>query len=170
MKFIVLITFIGFMQFSFAQELTYEQTKSREIAQKVAKEYFGKDFKQKKIAIFSSGDEQFTILEKRNKNTYYQVKAKYSKDRIDLISDTLFTDTSDLLQKIFDTSKYKKSFVTFSSDLYKDGYEMARGNISYFVLFYEGERYGELRLSVFVIPVPFDPEIYYYFVESLLIN
>lgn len=156
------------MQLSCAQQLTTEQIKSRKIAEEVVKSIFGDNFKQKTIGVFSSGDEDFLILEKRGENTYYEIKAEYFKGSTNIIGDTLYNESRSLFIKIFDTSNYNKGFISFSSDLYKNGYDMSRGNFSYFVLYFEGERYGESRLSIFVIPTPFDAEIYYYFVESLL--
>lgn len=170
MKYILLIVLIGCLEFSCAQELTIEQLKSREIAEEVATKYFGENFKQKKIGLFSSGDKRFVMLEKRGDNTYYKLNAEYSNGIINIVEDTLYNESTSLTLKIFDTSNYNSEFVSFTSDLYKDGYDISRGDFSYFVLFYEGKRYGELRLSVFVKPVPFDADIYYYFVESLFTN
>lgn len=77
---------------------------------------------------------------------------------------------NDQIKGMFDFKKYHENFLSFDSEFYKDGYELASGAPSYFVAKnIEGIRYGESVLSILVSPNPIDKKIYG-FMASELIN
>ena len=71
---------------------------------------------------------------------------------------------------MFDKTVYHDGFITFDSDFYQpNGYELASGNLTYFVFKDEnGFKYGEAKLSVFIKPNPIDGDVYFYLVSQIL--
>lgn len=153
------------------QELTEEELKSRRAAETIVSTYLKDEVRGHNYIIFSSGDNQFVVLVKQI-NVYHEYYINDSNEANRVIQfDTIVRGDSKLFDRMFDRSNYRKDYTTFRSDFYKDGYETASGNITYFLFVTnDGSRLGESRLSVFVKPNPIDAEVYLYFVQRLLAN
>jgi len=154
-----------------SQELTEEELKSRRMAETVVNTYLKDQVKGYSYIIFSSGDAQFIVLVNQtgSHHEYYIDESNGTNQVIQY--DTIIEGDPKLFDRMFDETAYRKDYTSFRSDFFKDGYETASGNITYFSLVtIDGSRLGESRLSVFVKPNPIDAEVYLYFVQRLLAN
>ena len=168
--------FVGFILLALSfhacsQRLTEEELSSRRMAQTVVDKYLGDLVQNKNYIVFSSGDDQFLILVE-NEDSYHEYYIDKSNGMDQVIRrDTIIEANNDLFTKMFESTSYRRDYISFRSDFYKDGYEISSGNITYFALVTsDGTRLGESRLSMFVKPTPMDAKIYLYFVERLLAN
>lgn len=153
-----------------SQELTEEELESRRIAETVVNKYLKDQVKGKSYIIFSSGDTQFVVLVNQA-DSYHEYYIDESNGANQVKYDTIIEADTNLFDRMFDEKAYRKDYTSFRSEFYKDGYETASGNITYFSLVtIDGSRLGESRLSVFVKPNPIDAEVYLYFVQRLLAN
>ncbi|MBL0744970.1 hypothetical protein [Chryseolinea lacunae] len=146
-----------------------EEEVSRLAAEQVVNKYLAVQVKDKNYAVFSSGDVQFVVLiENADSFQEYFIDITAKSGEV-YLRDTLFQSGDNLYKKMFNASSYRNGYVSFESDFYKDGYEIASGNVAYFVMITSnGLRHGESRLSFFVKPNPIAPEIYAHFTEHLL--
>lgn len=77
--------------------------------------------------------------------------------------------SNSILKKVFDFKDYHKDFISFDSEFYKNGYELASGATTYFVVKDKnGIRYGESVLSMLVSPNPIDKKIYGFMATELI--
>lgn len=119
--------------------------------------------------VFSAADKDFIILvQEASGFKEYYVKMGESQ-KTELVSQTTVKLSNQLATSVFDKTKYKEGFITFSSDFYESGYEISSGNITYFVFKDKnGERHGESRLSMLIKPNPIDSSVYSYFVKRIM--
>jgi hypothetical protein len=152
-----------------SQTLSEADLMSREKAETVLNsEPFNGQIKGNHI-IFSAADKDFIVLvQVANGFKEYYLKMRESQ-KPELVSETTVELSNQLAASVFDKTKYKEGFITFSSDFYESGYEVSSGNITYFVFKdRNGERHGESRLSMLIKPNPIDSSIYSYFVKRMM--
>lgn len=124
------------------------------------------EIKGNKHIVFAMGnDSQLVLVEEPNSYKEYFIHKSNGNREISKID---YSKPNEFYEAMFDEKQYHQKTVTFESDLYKDGYETAQGNKTYFALRSENEKYGESVLSVFVKPNPIKAETYNYFVTKLL--
>lgn len=161
---VVLILLI--LKQGYAQELTKQDSLSRENAKKVVEQNFGKHTQESSYIVFSMNDKLYLIV--LEKDGYYEEHyfVDSTKTKIEKVN-----KPSDIYSAAFDTTLYHKGYITFNSDFYKNGYTKAWGELNYFLLKAKnGQEYGELRLSTIVEPNPINSDIYYYLITRLLNN
>lgn len=124
----------------------------------------------KERVIFSVADREFLVVVKDADSYVEYFLAKEEGSSEIKLEYTEIKKSSNIFNKMFNKSNYKKEFITFDSDFFKpNGYELSSGNITYFVFKNKiGEKYGEARLSVFIKPNPIDQEVYLYLVNQVL--
>jgi len=162
--FFVLIPFASFPQ----TLLSPWALKSRQRADSVVNTLLNKEAASCPIIVFSAADKFFIVEVKKNDGFYEYYFERESRGRRRAINKTIFSISDKLKKKMFDTTIYRKGYITYESDFFKSPPKVASGGITYFVLKDEnGKRFGEARLSEFVYPNPIDPHIYLYFVQKL---
>jgi len=168
MKIYITLFFLLIVAQSCAQKLSKENEMSRLAAENVIDKYLKNEVKDKNYIVFSSGDIQFVVLVK-DSDSYHEYFIDNSDKGSAYMQDTLFQSKDELFKKMFDLDSYHKSYTSFDSEFYKNGYEISSGNITYFALVTKDRaKYGESRLSFYVKPNPIDAEVYLYFTERLL--
>ena len=119
--------------------------------------------------LFSSGNQSYVIV--LDRGTHYTIVSANLNliEKVEIKKVKNETKPNELLAAAFDFSIYKREFMSFESDFFKEGYEIASGNPTYFVAKDKnGERYGESVLSFFVSPNPIDKKVYGYLATTLL--
>lgn len=171
MKKLMLFVLLSISFLSCRQNLTKEELNSRNAAQSVVEKYLSDVVRNKNYIVFSAGDDQFVFLIQDN-DTFHEYYIDQSKEQGQMvIRDTVIEGNEDLFSKMFDRDLYRKEYISFRSDFYKNGYDVSSGNITYFAFVTKDHtRLGESRLSMFVKPTPMAPEIYLYFVNRILKN
>lgn len=145
--------------------------KSRENAKKVDDFlHQNHDYKTNMKILFSIADSLYIVVENKEKEYIESIiELKSSIDEISLVTKKIIKKPKDILDKGFIPDNYSKDFISFNSDFYKNGYDVASGNKTYFVLIDEANnRLGEAILSVMVKPNPIDPKLYGYLVSKLI--
>jgi hypothetical protein len=152
-----------------AQYLSHYDSLSREKAKMVVDDNFGEGIKKSNYLIFSMKDISFlVVLEKDNCYKEYfifidTITNKSKKDELTVYK------PHEIYSIAFDTTKYRKGFINFNSDFYKNGYTKSWGEMNYFVFKTKsGQSYGELRLSTIVDPNPINATVYNYLQTRLL--
>ncbi len=120
-------------------------------------------------ALLSSNNSSYLII--LDRNTHFSmawVELKHF-GKIELISVRNEPKSNKELEFIFDFKDYHEEFISWDSDFYKDGYDLAKGASTYFVVRKaDGKRYGESVLSMLVSPNPIDTRIYGLMVSELI--
>ncbi len=155
----------------FSQDLNESDIKSRVIANNLLEEHFSERLIDRSNLVFSIADTWYLFLIELN-DSY----TEYFVHRLDSIKSEIVKTTEinkssnpEVLKEAFDSEIYKRGYITFNTSYYRDGYELANGNLTYFRFQdKKGEIFGESRLSVIVKPNPIDNKVYTYFVKRLL--
>ncbi len=167
-----MVLILPMFNFAFGQQkLTGYYAESREKADLVFDKIILNQVNQScPYLLFSSGNKHYLII--LDRGTHYTI-VRANLDLIDKVEIKKVKNEikpNELLAKAFDFSVYKSEFISFESDFFKEGYEIARGNPTYFVVKDKNKkRYGEYVLSFFVSPVPYNKKVYGY-ITSTLIN
>lgn len=145
--------------------------KSRENAKKV--NHFlnqNDDYGINSKILFSIADSLYIVIANKEKEYIESiVEFKSSIDKISLVTQKTIKKPNSILDKGFNLDNYRKDFISFNSYFYKDGYDVASGHKTYFVLIDEtNERMGEAILSVMVKPNPIDSKLYGYLASKLI--
>lgn len=151
---------------SCSQSMNEEDIISREKADNIIRKKLEKETNGRNYVLFSIANSNYIVIVE-NKDNYSEYFIKNSSD---VVIGTTYDKQDKLFEKMFNTSIYKKEFITFESSFFKPkGYEMSSGNITYFVFKDKNrKRYGECRLSVLIKPNPIDSEIYVFLSKKLL--
>ncbi|WP_407557854.1 hypothetical protein [Winogradskyella sp. 4-2091] len=169
MKRILILFFALCIGHSYSQELNEFELESRNKADLVFDKIAEFQSENLPYLLFGIGNSSYLIIIDRNTH-YTRIKANLiQNDSIEVESIKSLKKTIGILEKAFDISIYHKGFIGFQSEFYKNGYELANGAMSYFVMKdKDRNRYGESCLSVIVKPNPIDIEIYNYFVIGII--
>ncbi len=169
LKKIFTLVFILHFGFSFSQEINEFEMESRIKADSVFEKIAKSQSENMPYLIFGSGNQFYIIIIDR-KTHYSRIKVSLdSTDNATIESIKSLKYTDKVLKKAFDKSIYHKEFIGFQSEFYKNGYELASGATTYFVLKDKNRnRFGESFLSILVKPNPIDSEIYNYLVRELI--
>lgn len=169
MKYIISLILIVNFGFAFSQEMNEFEMESRKKADLVFEKSTESESENLPYLMIGSGNQNYLIIIYR-KTHFAQIKARIdSDDNIEIETTKSIKSTNKVLVKAFDKSIYKNDFVGFQSDFFKDGYELAIGATTYFVMKdKERNRYGESCLSVIVKPNPINVEIYNYLIRKLV--
>jgi len=169
MKKLLILFFALCIGQSYSQELNDFELESRNKADLVFKEVAESQSENHPYVLFSSGNSFYLIIIDR-KTHYTRIKASLTQnDSINVESVKTIKKSSEILEKAFNASLYHKKFIGFQSEFYKNGYELANGAMTYFVMKDKSRnRYGESCLSIIVKPNPIDIEIYNYFVMGII--
>lgn len=119
-------------------------------------------------AVFSIINQNSYLILVENERNYKEYYFDKKENNVNL--GMTYQKPNKLFNKLFDLKSYDRKFTTFYSKFYqeKDDY-LARGNSTYFVVKDSiGNRYGEMRLSVFVQPIPIEAEVYLYLVNRII--
>jgi len=152
-----------------SQELKFTDSLSIIKSENIVKSHFTESIKNNNYLLFSIADKWYLII--IDKSNYYEQHFINTDSIVGNIKDSisLIKKPDILLQSAFEKSIYKKEYINFSSDFFKNGYDLAEGNSTYFYLKEKNcVKYGESRLSVFVKPNPIDEKIYDYLRNALL--
>ncbi|MCL6274235.1 hypothetical protein M3P19_09450 [Muricauda sp. 2012CJ35-5] len=171
MKDLIYLSFLLISSIAFSQDkLQGYYADSREKADLVFNKIILNQVNQNcPYVLFSSGNISYLII--LDRGTHYTiVRADLDQiDKVEIKKVKNETKPNELLATAFDFSIYKKEFISFHSEFYKEGYEIASGNPTYFVAKdMNRERYGESVLSFFVSPNPIDKKVYRYLAATLL--
>ncbi|MDH7446922.1 hypothetical protein [Aquimarina sp. 2201CG14-23] len=119
--------------------------------------------------LFSISDSSYIIVENTESNYLEKIVELTDNKIVNILSVEKIEKPNHILQKGFNKENYYKEFISFESDFYKDGYEIAKGSKTYFVMVDTlGDKYGESILSIIVRPNPIDEELYSYLASKLL--
>ncbi|MDH7444175.1 hypothetical protein [Aquimarina sp. 2201CG14-23] len=119
--------------------------------------------------LFSISDSLYLIIENTDSSYLEKIVELTDNEVVNILSVKKNEKSNYILQKGFNKENYYKEFISFESDFYKDGYEIAQGSKTYFVMVDTlGYKYGESILSIIVRPNPIDEELYGYLASKLL--
>ena len=109
-----------------------------------------------------------TSIERRTHYSRIKVRLDVN-DNVQIESIKSIESTDKILKTAFDKSIYHTGFIGFQSEFYNNGYDLAQGSPTYFVMKdEERNRFGESCLSMIVQPNPIDMEVYSYLVNELI--
>jgi hypothetical protein len=143
MKCLLLLFLSGMSLSSCSQEKNIGQVDliTMNKADSVISKSFSKKVENKAYCIFSIVD-QYYLITIDNGDHYSEHYYSYGDDSP--LHDTVYSKPHKTLDKMFDKTIYRKGFTTFDSDFFKEGYDMAKGNKTYFVLVDKnGDKHGE---------------------------
>ena len=164
--FFILFPSIGVSQ----RELSGFYLESRQKADSVYSKIIERETKSNNPYLLISSNNQFYLVVLDRDSHYTMVHCEFNQNGAIDIQKVINQEKSNtILNRAFDTSGYHTGFISFDSEFFKDGYEIAYGSPTYFVLKNsEGKRFGESVLSVLVKPNPIDPEVYGYLFSALI--
>ncbi len=112
--------------------------------------------------LLSISDSLYIVVSDKNSSyTERIIEFKNSSNKIKLCSKKTIEKPNELLHDGFKWDNYQQEFISFNSEFYKDGYEVATGSKTYFVMVDENNnKRGEAILSVIVKPNPIDSKLY----------
>ena len=127
------------------------------------------NIQQTPYVLLSSGNSSYFIILNR-KSHYTMVWGKLLEDQSFKVTSLKNQNKSDkLIESAFNIKNYHDGFISWDSEFYADGYEMASGAPTYFVMKdSNGNRFGESVLSMLVSPNPIDKKIYGYMATELI--
>ncbi len=169
LKIILQIIFCFCFYFSLSQELNDYELESRKNADFLFNEIIKNQTKKSSpYILLSLGKQHYLVLIDR-KSHYTQVRAELKDKEVDILYVKTIKKGNSVLKKAFDQSIYRKEFIGFESDFFKDGYENAWGSSTYFVMKDSlRNRYGESCLSFITKPNPLDQKVYAHLINELI--
>ena len=169
MKKILILIIILNSGYSNSQEMNDFEKESRIKADLVFEKTAKSQSENLPYLLLSSGNINYLII--IDKKTFYtQITAFLNpKQSVEIKAVKTIKKPNEILEKAFNKSLYHKGFIGFESEFFKNGYEIASGTTTYFVMKdSERNRFGESSLSFFIKPNPIDVEIYNYLTNKML--
>ncbi len=169
LKKILIVIIILNCGYVYSQEMNDFEKESRIKADLVFEKIAESQSENLPYLLFSSANWNYLIIIDR-KTHYTQIKAILKPNQsVEIESIISIKKSTEILQDAFDKSLYQKDFIGFESDFFKNGYELASGATTYFVMKDNNRtRFGESSLSFIVKPNPIKAEIYNYLRNKML--
>jgi hypothetical protein len=168
MRILFLLLFNFFALASSAQEITADDSIARTRAKLLVTKHLKRCVENSNYVLFSISDRYYLIVVEHD-SSYVEHFVEMDLNGRITKHDTVKTKPNELLRKMFNPDLYHSGYITFQSEYFKNGYEIASGAMTYFFLrTRKGKTLGESRLSVFVKPNPIDFPIYNHLVNRVI--